>query len=267
MRRKKWLLIIVAVVFVINIAFFVLVRLAKVDEIVQSRFSEYISQTMNAKVNISHFSFNDRQLQVSQLSISSPGNYNLMIDQIYIEYNLPKLLLSNFKNLRAIKHIKIYEPALQIKITPSAEKKENTKITIPDIAEFFRALDIYNGKVEIEYVSGSVGFKHSWNNISFSIHNPLKSNIKFSATDRSNSKLSANAIIDKGNVEKASLGLIDFFPDSLQLPFVNSLSGKLNVNAELNEKQLNYSANLAEIRVTAFGRNAQADKIKRSIAS
>lgn len=261
MRKKKWLLIIVAVVFVINIAFFVLVRLAKVDEIVQSRFSEYISQTMNANVNIGHFSFNDRQLQVSQLSISSPGNYNLMIDQIYIEYNLPKLLLSNFKNLRAIKHIKIYEPALHIKITPSAEKKENKKITIPDIAEFFRALDIYNGKVEIEYVSGSVGFKHSWNNISLSIDNPLKSNIKFSATDRSNSKLSASAVLHEGNVENASLGLIGFFPDSLQLPFINSLSGKLNVNAELNEGQLQYSANLEKIDLTALGRNARADKI------
>ena len=261
MRRKKWLLIIVAVVFVINIAFFVLVRLAKVDEIVQSRFSEYISQTMNAKVNIGHFSFNDRQLQVSQLSISSPGNYNLMIDQIYIEYNLPKLLLSNFKNLRAIKHIKVYEPALQIKITSSAEKKENTKITIPDIAEFFRALDIYNGKVEIEYVSGSVGFKHSWNNISFSIDNPFKSNIKFSAFDGNNSSLSASAVLHKGNVEKASLGLIDFFPDSLQLPFINSLSGKLNVNALLNEGQLQYSANLEKIDLTTFGRNARADII------
>jgi len=260
-RKKKWLLIIVAIIFVINIVFFILVRLAKVDEIVQSKFSEYISQTMNAKVNIGHFSFNDRQLKVSQLSISSSGNYNLMIDQIYVEYNLPKLLFSNFKNLRAIKHIKIYEPVFQIKITPSGEKKENKEITIPDIAKFFKVLDIYNGKVEIEFVSGAVGFKHSWSDISLSIDNPIKSNIKFSAVDSKNSSLNASAVLHKGNVEKASLNLVDFFPDSLQLPFVKSLSGKLNVNAELNEKQLSYSVNLEKLRVIAFGRNAQADKI------
>ena len=240
MRKKKWLLIIVTVVFVINIAFFVLVRLAKVDEIVQNKFSEYISQTMNAKVNIGHFSFNDRQLKVSQLSISSPGNYDLMIDQKYVEYNLPKLLLSNFKNLRAIKHLKIYEPVFHIKITPSGEKKENKKITIPDIADFFKVLDIYNGRIGIEFVSGAVGFKHSWNDIFLSIENTQKSNIKFSATDRSNSNLSASAVLHKRNVEKASLNLINFFPDSLQLPFVNSLSGKLNVNAELNEDWLSF---------------------------
>ena len=261
MRKKKWLFIIVTVVFVINIAFFILVRLAKVDEIVQSKFSKYISQTMKAKVNIGHFSFNDRQLKVSQLSISSPGNYDLMIDQIYIEYNLPKLLFSNFKNLRSIKHIKIYEPVFHIKIIPSAEKKENKKITIPDIAGFFKALDIYNGRVEIEYVSGSVGFKHSWSDVSLTIDNPLKSNIKFSAVDNNESNLSASAILHKGNIEKASLDIVNFFPDSLQLPFVNSFLGKLNVNAELNEEQLNYSANLEKIYLTAFGRNVRADKI------
>ncbi len=216
---------------------------------------------MNAKVNIGHFSFNDKQLKVSQLSISSPGNFDLLIDQIYIEYNLPKLLFSNFKNLRAIKHIKIYEPVFQIKLTPSGEKKENTEFTIPNIAEFFRALDIYNGKAEIEYVSGSVGLKHNLSDISLSIDNPRKSNIKFSAVGSNNSSLSANAVLHKGNVENASLKIIDFFPDSLQLPFVKSLSGKLNVNAELNEEQLNYSAKLEEFRVAAFGRNARADLI------
>ncbi|HHE38180.1 MAG TPA: hypothetical protein ENL20_06375, partial [Candidatus Cloacimonetes bacterium] len=107
MKKKKWLLIIVAIIFVINIAFYVAIRMTKVDEIVRKKFSSYLAEELKADVSIDHLSFNDKQLNISDLTIiDSARTYQLSIKQVYVEYNLLKLLFSKFKNLQAIKSIK-----------------------------------------------------------------------------------------------------------------------------------------------------------------
>ena len=50
MKNRKWLLVILLIVLIVNVLFFVLVRLAGVDKIVQKKFSDYISKQMDAKV-------------------------------------------------------------------------------------------------------------------------------------------------------------------------------------------------------------------------
>jgi len=69
LKNKKWLLIILLIVLVINISFFVLVRLAGVDKIVQEKFSTFVSEHMDANVEIGSFTFNDKQLKVTGLKL------------------------------------------------------------------------------------------------------------------------------------------------------------------------------------------------------
>ena len=70
MRNKKWLLILVLILFIINIIFFVLVRLAKIDKLVEARFANYLSQKLNSEIIIENFTFNDKQINISDFELN-----------------------------------------------------------------------------------------------------------------------------------------------------------------------------------------------------
>ena len=128
MKNRKWLLIIVVIVMLINLSFFFLIRTSVIKEIVEKKAYEYIAENLQAEVNFGNFTFNDKQLRITDLQVSRQNEFNLQVSQIYIEYNLPQLVLSNFKNLKAIKQIKIYEPTLNYNVKSSKEKKEKSEI-------------------------------------------------------------------------------------------------------------------------------------------
>ena len=116
MKKKTWLFIIVLIVFIINISFFVLVRMARVDRIVQTRITDQLSEMLNAKIKIEEFTFNDKQANISGIKIVSPDKFELEVNQLYVEYDLIKFIFSKFKNLKAITHVKIYDPEFSIRI-------------------------------------------------------------------------------------------------------------------------------------------------------
>ena len=150
MRNKKWLLILVLILFIINITFFVLVRLAKVDKLVEARFARYLSQKLNSEIIIGNFTFNDKQINISDFELNDfEGKIKLNVKQIYIEYNLLKLIFTKIKRLQAIKFIKIYEPEVEFNI--SSIQKKDKKFILPDISKYFKKLDIYEGKVFVKF--------------------------------------------------------------------------------------------------------------------
>jgi len=128
MKKKTWLFIIVLIVFIINISFFVLVRMARVDRIVQTRVTDQLSEMLNAEIKIEEFTFNDKQANVSGIEIISPDKFELKVNQLYVEYDLIKLIFSKFKNLKAITHVKIYDPEFTFKISLMGKKKRRVNL-------------------------------------------------------------------------------------------------------------------------------------------
>jgi len=75
-----------------------------------------------------------------------------------VEYDLIKLIFSKFKNLKAISHIKIYDPIFTLTLAPNPKEKESGEFIVPDITEFFKLFNIYNGKFNIEYEDDNIKF-------------------------------------------------------------------------------------------------------------
>ena len=71
MRKKKWLLIAVAILFLINLAFFILIRLAKVDLLVKDKISNVLSSKLNAHVNIGDFTMSNLHLVLSMVGFAA----------------------------------------------------------------------------------------------------------------------------------------------------------------------------------------------------
>jgi len=265
LKKKKWLLIIVGIIFVINIAFFVAIRMTKVDEIVRKKLSEYLAEELKADVSINHLSFNDKQLNISNLVIiDSARTYQLSVKQIYVEYNLLKLLFSKFKNLQAIKSIKIYEPDFSLEILSSEEKVPKTKkekFEIPEITEFFKKLDIYEGKISVSYKNEVLEFQNSWHNITVNIKNASQSKVNLQAISADSSKLEFDAILKKKSLEKAGIVISDFFPSKLKISFLDSISTKINLKADFEKGNFFYSGYLEDVLMKKFEKDANAKEI------
>ncbi|NQT64643.1 MAG: hypothetical protein HQ554_00485, partial [FCB group bacterium] len=261
MKKKTWLLIIVLIVFVINISFFVLVRMAKVDKVVQTRITDQLSERLNAVIEMEGFTFNDKQANISGIKISSPGKYELKVSQLYVEYNLIKLIFSKFENLKAISHIKIYDPEFSLRIVPDGERTEKSEFIIPDIAEFFKMLNIYNGTLNIEFENESVKIANSWKKIDLTIKNTKNSDITISASSGTGSDLLGSCILNNGSIEKAELKLNDLKPSKLEITQLNSLEFLLDADVSYSDDKLKYSANIKNINAGFAEKKASIDSI------
>ncbi len=264
MKKKKWLLIIVLIVFVINISFFILVRLVKVDKIVQEKFSSYLSENLDANVSFGNFVFNDKQLRISNVKIVSPGKFMLDVEQIYVEYNLQKLIFSRFANLRAIKHIKIYDPVFRLNIDASSGKKKKKKFDIPDIKKYFTALDIYNGKITINISNNKFDITNTWQDVSISVDNTSESVIKLYAVSQESSEIKADAILKKGKIISGQIKINDFFPDDIHLPVLESISSKLDIKLTYEAEKLTYDGKLKDIKAGLYKKKFIAENIHLS---
>ena len=261
MKKKTWLFIIVLIVFIINISFFVLVRLAKVDKIVQTKISNQLSDILNADIKMEEFTFNDKQANISGIEISKAGKFNLKISQLYIEYDLLKLIFSKFKNLKAITHIKIYDPEFSIQIKPDGNKKEKSEFIIPDVTEYFKMLNIYNGSVNIEFENEVLHITHSWQKINLAIKNSKKSEIILSACSGQSSKLQITCILNNGVIEEADLKLNDLELSNLEISQLSSLGFQLDADLQYFDDKLNYISNIKNINAEFSGKKASIDSI------
>jgi hypothetical protein len=263
MKNRKWLLIIVSIVMLVNIAFFFLIRLSVVEDIVEDRVSKYISENLNAEVHFGNFTFNDKQLRIIDLRVSSQDMFRLEINQIYIEYNLAQLLLSNFKHLHAIKHIKIYDPTLHYYFKPSQKEKSGTGL-IPDIASYFKKLDIHNGTISLHYESEELKAEKILQELNLSIINRNDTQLTLNCKGTKSDSIYAQAILEDGKLLKVIAELSDFDISSIELEQLDDFVADLDFSIAYENAKLEYNGVLKNIKVHAFERKATAQSLEFS---
>ncbi len=261
MRKKTWLLIIVLIVFIINITFFVLVRMAKVDKAVQTKITNQLSKTLKAEIKIDEFTFNDKQVNISGIEINSPGKYNLKVNQLYVEYDLIKLIFSKFKNLKAISHIKLYDPVFSLTLVPSTKEEGSSDFIIPDITEFFKLFNIYNGKLHIEYEDDNIKIADNWQNINLAIINTKSSDITLNANSGEGAHINLSGILDNGNLINSNLEIKNYKPATLEISELDSFGFMLDTQVSYAEDNLKYYANIKKIKAELLEKKASIDSV------
>lgn len=120
MKNRKWLLIVILAVVILNVAIFVALRLTKVDLMVKDRITKLLREQAGLMVEIGDFDFNDKQVNVSNIAITSlDGTISGVIRQIYVEYDLFSLVAHRFKDFSSISMIHIYNPSFSVDYTPN----------------------------------------------------------------------------------------------------------------------------------------------------
>ncbi len=262
MKRKKWLIIIVLIVLFINISFYIVVNLTKIDNIIKEKATQTLAAQLEAEVNIEDFRFNDKHLKVSNFVVHKEDEYDLIIDQIYIEYNLIKLLFSKFKDLKSIKKIKIYNPDLDFKFKKSDSQKEGAGFEIPDISRFFTRLEVYSGKVSIQYKNNEIEIENTLDSIDVSIKNTDISEIELSCSSSNDCKISSDVILDRGKILLGNLQINKFSFHKLNLPKIDSLNMNFNLNLHYKNNILQYNGSIDDIMMNSYSKKLTADKLE-----
>lgn len=248
----------VAILMLINLIFYGLVRWARLDTLVKDRVSTYLSEALSAEVVFGDFSFNDKQLDVNNILITDKnGLYTIRIRQVFIEYNLPLLLFFRFSAFRAVEDVKIFEP--EIILTFKENLQNSASRPLPgDISRYFQRLQIYNGSLELNYHSPSVQISTRLDSLNLEMINNIRSEVNFSATGRDSSHLSGDFAYHKGFLRRLNLLLSNYQPDTLQVKFLDELTGKLDL-------ELNYTP--GENKVTGYWKDFRLLKDGYSLLS
>jgi len=257
MKNKKWLLIIVGFIFLVNLAYFLLTRSGKVDLWVQDKVIKQLESQLDADVSVEYFTFNDRQLNVSGINIvDRNGEYQLNLKQVFVEFNLLELILSNFKNLRSINTVKLYEP----EVTYNYKYKKKTKTTeknssrnmldfeIPDFRKLFKQLEIYDGIVNLQVDFGTIEYSNSWNDIDLTLTNDKKLNANVIAHSEGSS-LRAEVVAEDQVLESLKLELIHVKGGNLKIEAIDSVDFSLDGSFKIENREIDYTFGISNLSV------------------
>ena len=250
MKHKKWLLIVLLVILLLNLIFYLIFKFGKIDQLIKTKLHNYAAEQLNSELTFENLALNEKQLNVSRLKLKHKENqYSVTIEQIYIQYNLPKLILSGFKNLKAIKLIKIFQPEIHIKIDQAKQKKnKSAKFKIPDITSYFQELNISDGKLLINYRNNTLSMSDSLASIELNISNTDHSNINIAAKS-SNSTINGFTRLQDGQIKESNIKIDNYNINKLQLNVIDSLYGKLDIEFEQSATKSTFKGQLSSLKL------------------
>ena len=150
MRKRKWLIIVVAILLLINLLFFVVLRFVDVKASVAKILTERLGSKLNADIDFKGFNFTTKFIQISDIKIHNIKNkYNFSAKQLYFEYKFWNLVIKRFNITKAIKKISCFSPTLSYNFQP---KKIGKVININEIESILRKLSyvsIINGNFNL----------------------------------------------------------------------------------------------------------------------
>lgn len=261
MRKKKWLFIIVGILLIINLLFLILIRYAKVDKTVQRKLEDYLTRKLQAKVSIENFSFNDKQININGFSIRDPENtYHLEVKQIYIEYNLGRLLFSSFSGLKSIKNIKIYQPYLFLSLDHIASQSDQ-KRKLPDFSRLFRSMNVFDGRIDLIYRSNSLQAEQRFRNVRIDINNSVYSEISAQALTPDSADFALGMILRAGQLRELTLETRDFRPARLQVEKLEKIDFLVDLILDYRHRKLTYTGKIKDLQLHGFSSFAVCDSV------
>jgi hypothetical protein len=202
---------------------------ANVDEVIRKKLSIYLATELKAGVSIGNLDLSENTVTLSNIHIHDLKNtYDLRIQKIYIQYNLIKYLISNFKITKTISQISVYDPVIQYTYAP---KRLKNKVNKPlDINQYFKRLNVYNGKIFInasDSVSsiepGTWRIRETFHGTQVTINNTRKTNIFIKAFSSNNAEFISKMELLKGKLQYADLSLENYQPQSIEMKAIENL--------------------------------------------
>jgi len=185
LKNKRWLFILLGILFLINISFFVITRYARYDLWLIDFMTGFVDEKFDAVATVGDLTVTDTQLQLSDIVIDdNKGLYRIEISHIYVNYNLLKVIFSNIKLSKAVESISVIEPRVSIRLDNLASQQFGPDTDrslslpdIPDISDYFRVLNAVTGSLSIEYQSELISYHDTFSDLEISVENERATSI------------------------------------------------------------------------------------------
>ncbi|MCF7912257.1 MAG: hypothetical protein K9M99_07000 [Candidatus Cloacimonetes bacterium] len=151
-NKRRWLLIIIGLVVLINLVYFVFMRLNMKDRLVQKYVVSFLENASGGDVSIGDVTFSEKYLLIEGFRINLPERQlEFKAESIHIEYDLMQLLWRRVKNQPFAESIYVNKPYIKLFIDPRkmhSSKEISNKPPLPMLRKYFRKLNIYEGEIE-----------------------------------------------------------------------------------------------------------------------
>jgi len=242
LKKRKWFLWLVAILILLNAGIWVAFRFLGLNSYLKGELLTFAEKQLHAKVYIGTFSFNDRQMRLGQIHVQdNKKQWNVRVKQIYVNYNLLKVLFSGFKLTNAVNQIMIFEPVVTYEWGPSPPKeKKNKKSEFPKLKNYFDELSIYDGRVVIRAKDTDKWLiAESLSEIQLNIANKRKTAVVLSCRTSSRGDIRVKASLSEAGLESVEAKIVGYRPQSLRLKGLTDLTGVISTDIQLTTLRSN----------------------------
>ncbi len=268
MKYKKWLPIVVAILFLINLAAFIVFRVIDVDLVVRDKMTARLERSLEADVTMEGLTLDDRQMNITGLTFDwKARNMRLSIEQVYISYKMRRLLFSGFKIPGVVQQVSIYNPRFDFIIDGNKPVGEDEELSIadilaniPDLSGYFKSLILENGTVCYQYLSDEVTARDTIGKIRVDAQNDELCRVGIVAGD-SLFSLTGSIVMQKGTFLNADVSIKGYRPDQVDISVLDTLDFRLDSRLHLTEHSLDIDGNLRDVAVDYQGQTVRAGSI------
>ncbi len=296
MKNKRWLFILLGILFLINISFYLITRFTRYDVKIIEQITSYIDGRFDTVTAIGSLTLSDKQLHLADIEIiDKNNNFSLNVSHIYFNYNLLQIIFSNFKLSKAVETISIIEPKLTLRITDPPQNDFTTTKgfdfqipSIPDISDYFENLNVVQGELVIHYNDTQVSYTDIFPDFDLQIINNEKTLVslnlrreKIAANSEEAEKraqalsylepadkqpvlpaLSAEIELQNEELIAASFMLHDYRPTELSLKFLDELDLLIEMEGNFDGKVFWLDGMIRDISGSYLDKEFQGEQIE-----
>lgn len=274
MKGKRWFFILLLFLLLINIAVFIIFRFTNYEEFVVDRVTDYLYANYDIELSIGAIDISDRQLKVTAIEVlDQDDRYQLSIDQLYLNYNLFKVIFSNFRLFRAFESITIIEPHLQVSAKsaetddtssePSSFKDVLDSIVLPDFWDYFVKLNVTGGRFDILYENERLVYKESFYPVTIAIDNSQDTEVSVKVGESGKTEQDEAALAGEKpsmmdvsigfkdrHLNEINLGLEEYSPATLLYHSIDDIGFKLSVQGSYKRGNISLDGKLNELELS-----------------
>ncbi len=173
MRKRKWLLVVILIILLINIAFWSINYFFDINKYVEKIVTERIGKNLDADITFSKLNVTSKILQITDLNlVEREGAYSFRAKQLYIQFSFWKFVFSGFNFTHALKEIRCFSPEFDY-ILAREDVQNMQKFDIDALEKILRRFDyisIINGAIKVIGES-NVKFKQNLVNLNITLEN------------------------------------------------------------------------------------------------
>lgn len=239
MRRRKWLLIVVSILILINLFYFLLPQFLDINAYFGKILKEKIGEKIDAKITFNKVILTTKFVRISDIQINhKKDKFNFSADQLYLEYNFLRLLIHRFRFQKSIKKVKFFSPKISYEIQILAENANSDFSELENILKQLSQISIINGKINIFSQNKRMDFDEEFLAVNLRAQKKLgKWKIDFSAEHLENSKINISGFYKKSKSD-LNINLENFRISDLKIGNKIIKNGLVNLNIPLQNGKI-----------------------------